>query len=144
MCAGAAGPPAGLSAGCPHSSHSGPRLSSPVCVVQLVVMTGPGGPSPKFLGASQREGRGSGYHLSQLPVSESESVSCSVVSALRNPVFCPSNSAGKSSGVDNHSLLPGIFPKEIAAHSSIHAWRISWTEEPVRLPSVGLQRVRHD
>ena len=64
--------------------------------------------------------------------------------ALCNPVVCPSNSAGKSSGVDNHSLLPEIFLKEIAAHSSIHAWRISWTEEPVRLPSVGLQRVRHD
>ena len=29
-------------------------------------------------------------------------------------------------------------------HSSILAWRIPWTEEPGRLQSMGLQRVRHD
>ena len=29
-------------------------------------------------------------------------------------------------------------------HSSILAWRISWTEEPGGLQSMGLQRVRHD
>ena len=31
-----------------------------------------------------------------------------------------------------------------ASHSSFHAWRISWTEEPVRLLSLGSQRVGHD
>ena len=31
-----------------------------------------------------------------------------------------------------------------ATHSSILAWRIPWTEEPGRLQSMGLQRVRHD
>ena len=31
----------------------------------------------------------------------------------------------------------------IAIHSSILAWRIPWTEEPVRLQSMGLQRVGH-
>ena len=34
--------------------------------------------------------------------------------------------------------------EEMATHSSILAWRISWTEEPVGLQSMGLQRVRHD
>ena len=34
--------------------------------------------------------------------------------------------------------------KEMATHSSILAWRISWTEEPGRLQSTGSQRVRHD
>ena len=34
--------------------------------------------------------------------------------------------------------------KEIATHSSTLAWRISWTEEPGRLQSMGSQRVRHD
>jgi len=34
--------------------------------------------------------------------------------------------------------------KEMATHSSILAWKIPWTEEPGRLQSVGLQRVRHD
>ena len=29
--------------------------------------------------------------------------------------------------------------KEMAAHSSILAWEIPWTEEPVRLQSVGSQ-----
>ena len=31
--------------------------------------------------------------------------------------------------------------KEMAAHSSILAWKIPWTAEPGRLPSMGLQRV---
>ena len=34
--------------------------------------------------------------------------------------------------------------KEIATHSSILAWRISWTEELGGLQSTGSQRVRHD
>ena len=33
--------------------------------------------------------------------------------------------------------------KEMATHSSILAWKIRWTEEPVGLQSVGLQRVGH-
>jgi len=32
----------------------------------------------------------------------------------------------------------------VATHSSILAWRIPWTEEPGRLQSIGLHRVRHD
>ena len=31
----------------------------------------------------------------------------------------------------------------MATHSSSLAWRIPWTEEPGRLQSMGLQRVRH-
>ena len=34
--------------------------------------------------------------------------------------------------------------KGMATHSSILAWRITWTEEPGRLQSIGSQRVRHD
>ena len=34
--------------------------------------------------------------------------------------------------------------KGMATHSSILAWRIPWTEEPGRLQSMELQRVRHD
>ena len=30
--------------------------------------------------------------------------------------------------------------KEMATHSSILAWRIPWTEEPGRLPSMGPQK----
>ena len=32
----------------------------------------------------------------------------------------------------------------MATHSSILAWRIPWTEEPVRLESTGSKRVGHD
>ena len=32
--------------------------------------------------------------------------------------------------------------KEIETHSGILAWKIPWMEEPVRLQSMGLQRVR--
>ena len=32
---------------------------------------------------------------------------------------------------------------EMAIHSNILAWRIPWTEEPGRLESIELQRVRH-
>ena len=34
--------------------------------------------------------------------------------------------------------------KEMATHSSILAWNIPWTEECSGIPSMGLQRVRHD
>ena len=32
----------------------------------------------------------------------------------------------------------------MATHSSIPAWKISWTEEPGGLQSMGSQRVGHD
>ena len=34
--------------------------------------------------------------------------------------------------------------EEIAAHTSILAWEIPWTQEPSRLHSMGLRRVGHD
>ena len=34
--------------------------------------------------------------------------------------------------------------KGMATHTSLLAWRIPWTEEPVGPPSMGLERVRHD
>ena len=34
----------------------------------------------------------------------------------------------------------GSLGKEMAAHSSIFGWKIPWTTEPGRLPSMGLQR----
>ena len=32
----------------------------------------------------------------------------------------------------------------MAIHPSILAWRVPWTDEPGRLQSIGLHRVRHD
>ena len=37
-----------------------------------------------------------------------------------------------------------LLEKEIATHVSILVWKIPWREEPVRLQSMGSQRVRHD
>ena len=34
--------------------------------------------------------------------------------------------------------------KEMAMHSNILTWKIPWMEEPNRLQSMGLQRVRDD
>ena len=42
----------------------------------------------------------------------------------------------------NVGLIPGLG-EEMAAHSSILAWRISRTEEPGELQSMGSQGVRH-
>ena len=43
-------------------------------------------------------------------------------------------------------MFPSIdtLEKVMATHSSILAWRILWTEEPGRLQSMELQKVRHD
>ena len=60
--------------------------------------------------------------------------------AVKNP---PANAgdiaeAGSISGSEK-------FPGEgHGNHSSILAWRISWTEEPGGLQSIGLQSVGHD
>ena len=37
-----------------------------------------------------------------------------------------------------------VMEKAMAPHSSTLAWKISWTEEPGGLPSMGSHRVRHD
>ena len=39
---------------------------------------------------------------------------------------------------------PGPLEEGLIIHSSIHAWRIPWTEEPGRLQTIVLQRVGHD
>ena len=54
---------------------------------------------------------------------------------------CPSYDKQRSGGFLT-TRSPG--EKEMAAHSSILAWRILWTEEPGGLPSMGSQRVGHD
>ena len=58
---------------------------------------------------------------------------------VKNP---PSNARDAEEAVS----IPGRedpLEKEIATHSSILAWEITWTEEPGRLQFMGLQRVRH-
>ena len=42
------------------------------------------------------------------------------------------------------AVLALKMEKALAPHSSTSAWKIPWTEEPGRLQSMGLLRVRHD
>ena len=59
-------------------------------------------------------------------------------------VKIPSTNAG---GVRDAGLSPGSgapLEKGMAAHFSVLAWRIPWTEEPDGLQSMGLQRVGHN
>ena len=51
----------------------------------------------------------------------------------------PANAENKRDGGQKDPLEEGM-----ATHSSILSWRIPWTEEPGRLHSMELQRVRHD
>ena len=62
-----------------------------------------------------------------------------MVLAVKNP---PAN-IGDVRDVDS-TPVEKIPWRRMAAHSSILAWRILWTEKPGRLQSMGLQRVRHN
>ena len=42
------------------------------------------------------------------------------------------------------SLAQDPLEEEMAAHSTVLAWRLPWTEEPGGLQSTGSQRVGHD
>ena len=56
----------------------------------------------------------------------------------------PPPNAGDSRDMDSIAGLEDLLEEGMATHSSILAWRISWTEEPGRLQSIGSQRVGHD
>ena len=47
-------------------------------------------------------------------------------------------------GIDSQQIFAYYLLYEMATHSSILAWKISWTEEPGELQSMGSQRVGHD
>ena len=46
--------------------------------------------------------------------------------------------------LDSISSQEDPLEKEMAAHSSLLAWEIPWTEEPGGLQSMGSQRMEHD
>ena len=51
---------------------------------------------------------------------------------------------GLDLATEQRNKLVMVVEKEMAAHSSTLAWRITWTEEPGGLQSMGSQRVRHN
>ena len=56
----------------------------------------------------------------------------------------PPANAGDARDVGLIPELGRTLEEGMATHSSILAWRIPWTEEPLRLQFIGSQRVRHD
>ena len=57
------------------------------------------------------------------------------------------NQSANAGDIRDVGSIPGwgdALEEGTATHSSIFAWRIPQTEEPGRLQSIGLQRVRHD
>ena len=78
------------------------------------------------------------------PKSQSQSGS----SWLRqNDSMQPWKSPAKAGDSGDAGSIPGSgepLDLEMAAHSSILAWKIPWTGEPGGLQSMGSQRVRHD
>ena len=61
-----------------------------------------------------------------------------VAQTVRSPPVVMQETQVRSLGRE-HPLEKGM-----AIHCSTLTWRIPWTEEPDRLQSVGLHRVRHD
>ena len=51
---------------------------------------------------------------------------------------------GNAEEAEVKQFCEDLLEKEMAAHSSILAWRILWTEEPGGLLSMGSHRVGHD
>ena len=61
----------------------------------------------------------------------------------------PGGSDSKVSAYSEGDRVPSLgwkdaLEKEMAADSSILAWKIPWTENPGRLQSMGSQRVGHN
>ena len=60
--------------------------------------------------------------------------------------YFPGDASGKEPACQGKRSLGQENPLEegMAIHSSILAWKVSWTEKPGRLWSIGSQRVGHD
>jgi len=56
---------------------------------------------------------------------------------------CGNSASGDPVGVELELAFDRNSEKEMAIHSSILAWKIPWTEESVKLQSMGSQRVGH-
>ena len=59
-------------------------------------------------------------------------------------VKTPPANAGDIRNAGSSSWWQDPLEEEVAAHSSILAWRITWTEESVRLQAMRLHRAGQD
>ena len=72
-----------------------------------------------------------------------------MVSRIEMPLDFPGASDGKGLPAMRETWVRFLdwedpLEKEMAIHLGTITWKISWTEEPDRLQSMGSQRVRHD
>ena len=71
-----------------------------------------------------------------------------VATGLEKVSFIPIPKKGNAKECSNYCTIALIShastEKAMATHSSTLAWKLPWTEEPGRLQSMGLLRVRHD
>ena len=58
-------------------------------------------------------------------------------------VLVVENPPASAGDIRDMGSIPGLEREGMATHSSILAWRILWTEEPIGLQSMGSQRVGH-
>ena len=63
-----------------------------------------------------------------------------MIQEVKNPPTMQETQETRVQSLDEEDPLE----EGMAAHSSILAWRIPWTEQPGELQSVASQRVRHD
>ena len=63
---------------------------------------------------------------------------------IKHTIGLPGGSDVKSVCLQKSLGWKDPLEKEMATHSSTLAWKTPWTEEPGRLPSMGLQRVGHN
>ena len=62
-------------------------------------------------------------------------------------VLVVKNLPANAGDIRDMGLIPGLenpLKEKMATQSSVLTWKIPWTEEPSRLQSMGLQRVRHN
>ena len=77
------------------------------------------------------------------------SLLCCLYACIRGFPGCSAGKNLPAAQEPQETRVPSLGPEDpleegMAAHSSILAWRISWTEEPVGLQATGPQRVGHD
>ena len=98
-------------------------------------------PTPVFLpGESQGQGSLLGCCLwgrTESDTTEATAAAAAMAKTVKNLPAMQETDVWSLGGED-------ALQKGMAAHSSILAWRIPWTEEPGGLQSMGLQRVGHD
>ena len=66
------------------------------------------------------------------------------VSCIGRWIIYPWATKEAQNSLNNWNIFMHITEKAMAPHSSTLAWKISWTEEPGRLQSMGSLRVGHD